>query len=100
MFPRDVPERFEREHGLTEADWLATLPRAAEPHALRLDGTGAIVTIGPGRLRLHWQVLPERRIALARLPRLHVAYGFDGIDAAGRSAFMQRFDLVLQRGGG
>lgn len=100
MFPRDVPATFEREHGLTEADWLATLPQAAGTHPLVIDGPGAEITIGYGRLQLHWDVLPERRIGLARLPRLQVTYRFIDADADARSAFMRRFDLVIQRGGG
>lgn len=100
MFPRDVPATFEREHGLTEADWLATLPQAAGAHPLLITGPDAVITIGSGRLHLHWEVLPERRIALARLPRLQVAYRFTDTDADARSAFMQRYDLVIQRGGG
>lgn len=100
MFPVDVAEAFEREQGCTEREWLANLPGAVGEHGLRIDGDSALVAIGSGRLRLHWQVLPERRIALARLPRLLVHYRFEQLDAAARRDFMRRFDLFLQRGGG
>ena len=39
-------------------------------------------------------------IALVRLPRLHVGFRFEGLDADQRLAFMKRFDLYMQRGGG
>jgi hypothetical protein len=100
MFPRDIPASFEREQGLTEADWLATLPQAAGAHPLAIEGASAVITLGAGRLLLAWEVLPERRIALARLPRMRVRYRWDGVGAEERSAFMRRFDLVIQRGGG
>jgi hypothetical protein len=101
MFPRDVPECFTRDQGCTEAEWDRCLPAAVQPHALQRPAPGhARVPIGDGCLRLRWQVLPERRIALVRLPRLQVDFRFDQVDAAQRSAFMRRFDLVLQRGGG
>ena len=56
--------------------------------------------LAEGRLQLSWQVLPDRVIALIRLPRLRVQFHFDGVAAQARVAFMRRFDLVLQRGGG
>jgi hypothetical protein len=39
-------------------------------------------------------------IALLRMPRLLVAFRFQGLDADARYAFMKRFDLYMQRGGG
>lgn len=102
MFPKDVPEQFSREHGCTLADWQRDLPGAVQGHRLELLSPGAAVVhlSGGGRLALQWLALPPRRIAMARLPRLQVDYRFEQADAAARSAFMQRFDLFLQRGGG
>ncbi len=95
------PERFEREMGCTEAEWQRALPAAlgerawaAHAHALTADvGAG-------GRLRLEWRVGTPRVIALMRMPRLHVSFAFEGVDDAMRQAFMKRFDLYMQRGGG
>lgn len=91
---------FRREQGITEADWLQLLPRAAQGHALTVADGRAEIDIGSGRLRLAWTVMPPRQIALIRLPRLAVHYRFDGVDSADRQAFMKRFDLTIQRGGG
>ena len=49
---------------------------------------------------LDWRTGEPRVIALVRLPRLHVAFRFEGLDADQRFAFMKRFDLYMQRGGG
>ena len=65
-------ERFEREMGCTEVEWLGWLPQVAEP----------------------------RVIGLVRIPRLLVSFRFAGVDEAARQAFMQRFDLYMHRGGG
>jgi hypothetical protein len=100
MFPAEVPEAFEREQGSTEAEWLAVLPGAVRAHALQLHAGQASVAIGEGRLLLNWQVMPPRRIALIRMPRLSVRYRFEGVDATTRAAFMRYFDLFIQRGGG
>ena len=101
MFPRDVAEVFEREYGCTEADWARCLPVAVRSHPLRVGAAGAAeVGIGAGTLALGWVVLPERRIGLARLPRMRVSFRFHSVDAAARREFMRWFDLSMQRGGG
>ena len=94
---------FEREHGSTEADWLRCLPGAVGAHRLMLGPPGeATVDIGDGgQLHLRWQVLPERRIALMRMPRMQVHYRFSGaLSDDERTRFLRFFDLFLQRGGG
>ena len=94
------PERFERDMGTTETEWLAALPRAIGDHAYVL-GTGqARVQIGEGHLQLQWHALPPRVIALLRLQRLAVTFAFEGVDEAVRQRFMKCFDLTMQRGGG
>ena len=96
------PERFERDMGTTEAEWLAALPRAIGPAGRwSLDGErSAVVHVGAGTLRISWTILPERRIALLVMKRLAVSFEFEGVDAGQRLAFMKPFDLAMQRGGG
>lgn len=84
----------------TEAEWLVWLPAAIGVHAWALQAGAALVTLGAGELHLHWQVQPERVIALIRLPRLHVHFAFNQVPEDARQAFMRRFDLYMQRGGG
>ncbi len=96
----DVPERFERDYGCTEAEWLRWLPEATQGHALRTAAGSARVTLDAGELQLDWQVLPPRRIALVTLPRLGVRFAYRGVPAEARRAFQRVFDLSTQRGGG
>ncbi len=93
-------EQFDRQMGCTEAEWLRWLPAALGDHVWQADGATARVQVTPGALRLSWQVLDPVRIALVSMPRLQVRFCFTGLDAAQRLAFMQRFDLYMQRGGG
>jgi hypothetical protein len=93
-------ESFERDMGCTQAEWLTWLPAAIGPHACEIAAQTARVQIGAGRLSLAWQQGAPRRIALASIPRLLVSFRFSGLDEAQRYAFMQRFDLYMQRGGG
>lgn len=96
-----IVERFEREHGCTEREWMGWLPAAAQGHRLSHGAPRtACIAIGDGTLHLEWQVLPERRLALLHLPRLHVRYTFKGVPPDARERFMERFDLEIRRGGG
>lgn len=97
---QDYPERFERDMGCSEAEWLGWMPRALGAYSWQREGSTITVALGEGRLTLAWQPLPERRIALLRMQRLLVRFEFEGLDADQRRAFMKPFDLSLQRGGG
>jgi hypothetical protein len=93
-------EEFQRDMGCTEAEWLTWLPLAAGDALWQREGDMARITIGHGSLRLQWQVMPARVIALMRLPVLRMHFQFQGLSAAERYIFMRRFDLYTQRGGG
>jgi len=93
-------ENFERDMGCTEAEWLGWLPAALGEHPWTRDGSCVQAGIGLGSLQIDWQSAPPRRIALLRIPRLQVTFAFRGLDDSQRHAFMKRFDLYMQRGGG
>ena len=96
-----VSEAFSREYGCTQDEWLRWMPEAVHGHAWTQPNTGSLqVSIGRGVLALDWQVLAPRVIALIRLPRMTVSFRFSGVSVEERAAFMKRFDLHLQRGGG
>jgi len=94
------PEVFQRDMACTPAEWLRWLPQAVGDHFWKLHDSSAGVRLGDGALGLKWQVAPPRVIGLVQLPRLLVDFRFGGVDEATRAAFMQRFDLYMQRGGG
>ncbi len=93
-------ELFDREMGCTQAEWLGWLPQAIGEHHYKLQAQSAGVRIGDGALGLKWQVGTPRTIGLISIPRLLVSFRFAGLDEAQRCAFMKRFDLYMQRGGG
>ena len=96
-----VPERFTREYGCSVEEWLRWLPGAVAGRAWRQSRPDAAeVDIEPGHLAMKWQPLPERRVALVRLPRLEVRFAFDGVAPEACAEFMRYFDLYTQRGGG
>jgi hypothetical protein len=93
-------ETFERDMGCTEAGGLGWLPAALGDNAWQRDGSCARASIGPGRLQLDWPPAAPRVLGMARIPRLLVRFAFSGLDGGQRHAFMKRFDLYMQRGGG
>ncbi len=93
-------ERFEREMGCTQAEWLGWLPAAIGVHPWQWSGDSVTIDLSPGSLRLDWRIGEPRVIALMRMPRLYVTFRFEGLQADQRLAFMKRFDLYMQRGGG
>ena len=94
------PARFTREMGCTEAEWLMWLPAAVGQSNLSPRAGHLEVPAAEGRLLLHRRVLAPRRIALVVLPRLEVTFAFEAVEESARQAFMRRFDLHMQRGGG
>ncbi len=98
----DYPAQFQREMGCTSDELRAWLPGASRAAPIRwLNAHGAEVDLGTGSpLRLNWQALPPRRIALITLPRLQVHFDFGACDGTIRHRFMKHFDLYTQRGGG
>ena len=94
------PPAFERDMACTEAEWLRWLAPSVGEHPCEVNGQSATVRLPDGLLHLRWHAGEPRTIALMRLPRLHVNFRFEGACAGERAAFMRRFDLYLQRGGG
>ncbi len=96
----EYPESFERDMACQEVDWLRWLSGAIGDNFFKLHPGRAGVRLGDGALGLRWQVAEPRVIGLVRLPRLLVQFRFGGVSDADRQAFMARFDLFMQRGGG
>jgi hypothetical protein len=96
----EYAEQFQRDMGCTEAEWLGWLPAAMGDCSWTQGAASVAASIGTGHLRLNWQVMPPRVIALMRMPVLRVNFQFEGLSADARYTFMKRFDLYMQRGGG
>lgn len=65
-------ERFERDVGCTEADWLRWLPQALGEHPWELRTGTAGVRIGDGALGQKWQVAAPRATGRDSIPVLGV----------------------------
>lgn len=66
------------------------------------DGDAAASSPAPGVAEIVFHALPPRRIGggLLALPQARVTITLEGVDAAAAQAFLRRFDIAFQRGGG
>ena len=97
----DYPPDFDREMAGTLQEWKARLPRAMGSVDWCWQGQSAVsARLSTGHAHIGWAPMPDRVIALMRLPRLFVQFRFEGVDDQTRLQFMKHFDLVMQRGGG
>ena len=96
------PAKFERIMGYTPNEWRMRLPHAIGPNPWDDESpSAACVHLGAsGVLRIDWEALPPRVIALMQIPQMRVRFAFSGLDDAERLTFMRRFDLTMQKGGG
>ncbi len=93
-------ERFDREMGCTEPEWLGWLPNAMGNVPWQRHASSATAALGAGSFEVQWRTGEPRRIGLVAIPRMHMQFVFSGVDDATRYTFMKRFDLYMQRGGG
>lgn len=97
----DYSPTFDREMAGTLQEWNDRLALAMGSVDWQRQGAHAVIAwLQGGRLVIAWSPLPDRVIALMRLPRLSVRFRFEGVDDQTRLQFMKHFDLVMQRGGG
>lgn len=96
-----VPEiRLRREYGLTHSEFFRSLPAALEDRPYTVRGDCVEVLQGRRRLLISHQPQSERVLGALRLPVTVVEFRFTGCSRAEVEAFMDRFNMHYQRGGG
>jgi hypothetical protein len=93
-------DRVERLMGLSHQEFLRSLPAAAAGMECRVEGADILLSAPEGRVRI--ELGPERQMRLGSLllPQTPVRLSFDGFTGESREAFLRRFDVAFQRGGG
>ncbi len=92
--------RIEKLMSLTLTEFQATLaPLVGAP--LPIDQLQAEIPVGEGRVVVAYDRRPSVRLGgLLDMPRAVVSLTFENISEVDQAAFLKRFDLTFQRGGG
>jgi hypothetical protein len=93
-----LAERLEKLMALTPAEFAGSL---AVLHPAWDGAIPVAIPSGSGRVSIHFEALPSVRLGgLLELPRARVTLSLEGVSLADRAAFLRRFDMAFQRGGG
>jgi hypothetical protein len=85
---------------LTHAEFLRCLPAASAGMSCRIEGDRVLLRDPPRRVEIRLAPEEARSIGSLRLPQTQVEVRLDGFSPQARGAFLRRFDLAYQRGGG
>ncbi len=93
-------EKIEKLMSISHAEFIASLEHVGQVKAMP-DGTWSSALEGGGTADIHFEAVPGVRLGgLLDLPRAHVSLVLNGGSQQARAAFLHRFDLAFQRGGG
>lgn len=94
------PTTIELEMGLSEKDFGAALVNAVKPYTITDTPNGYQLQAGQKHVLIEKTILSPRVIASIRLPRMRVTLTFPEQTDEEVTAFMQRFNRYMHRGGG
>lgn len=95
-----APFDFSWDMSISRAEFERSLPDAVDNVAYTVQGA-VFAHQADGRCWcIELEALPDRVIALLRLPRHRVSFSLRGYDDAARVAWIARFQRYFQRGGG
>jgi hypothetical protein len=94
------PDKIEKLMSISRAEFLASLEHVGGAREVSV-GYWTSPLEGGGTADIHFEPVAGVRLGgLLELPRARVSIVLNGGSASARSAFMHRFDLAFQRGGG
>ena len=92
--------RLTREMSITHKDFFRLLPRAVNGAPVTRQGNQADIATGAGRVKITLAPETTRKLGMMEFPVTQVSIQFRDFTPAGQAAFLSRFDLAYQRGGG
>ena len=92
--------RLTREMSITHREFFRLLPRAVGNAPISRQNGRVIVDANEGRVAIFLAAETLRKLAMLELPVTEITLEFTGFTDAAREAFLARFDLAFQKGGG
>lgn len=85
---------------ITHKEFFRLLPRAVNGAPVARRGNQADIATGAGRVKITLAPESVRKLGLMEFPVTPVTIEFNGFSPSDQAAFLARFDLAYQRGGG
>ena len=85
---------------ITHKEFFRLLPRAVNNAVLARQGNNVDITTSAGLVKITLSPETVRKLAIMEFPVTEVTIEFSGFSASERAAFLARFDLAYQKGGG
>ena len=95
-----MTDTIEKEMAITHDDFRRLFARAFVDEDYTIDGNHYLMEAEGRCLKIDVGEQRVRKVALLELPATTVLFEFSGYAADQRQAFLDRFDLAFQRGGG
>ena len=92
--------RLTREMSITHKDFFRLLPRAVNGVPVTRRDNQAHIATEAGRVKITLAPESIRKLGLMEFPVTGITIEFNGFSAAEQAAFLSRFDLAYQKGGG
>ena len=89
-----------REMSISHREFFRLLPRAVNDAAVSRQGNQVDIAIGAGMVRITLAPESVKKLATLEFPVTEITIEFNSFSAADRAAFLSRFDLAYQKGGG
>ncbi len=89
-----------REMSITHKDFQRLLPRAVKGAAISWQGNRVTITTEAGQVTIALAPQTVKKLGLLEFPVTILTMEFHDFSPAGQTAFLKRFDLAYQRGGG
>ena len=89
-----------REMSISHKEFFRLLPRAVNGMPVTRRGNVADIVTGAGQVKITLAPESVRKLGLMEFPVTAVTIEFKGFSAADQAAFLSRFDLAYQKGGG
>ena len=96
-----TPDKVTKLMAATPSEFARGIERLTRKLPSRTEAGATVIDLPDGDVTITYTPKEGRRLSpLLVMPAADVTLSFDGIDAEARAAFVARFDLVFQRGGG
>ncbi|MCH9808574.1 MAG: hypothetical protein K0U74_12655 [Alphaproteobacteria bacterium] len=99
----DGDRSIEKIMTLSQSEFAHSIRSFAGEEQSRIAATGAPIEIpvGPGKVTISFEKIEGFSFGgLVEMPRARVVLAFSGVPEADKTAFLRRFDISFQRGGG